>query len=223
MGYTQQDEWHDHYARGESFRALTDAERAVLDTALRPQGPAVALDVGCGLGELALHLHELGYVVDAVDYVESAIERAAAQAPDGADVHFLHHDIEHDPLAALPHDVYDLITLRLSYAFVQNRAWLLNRLREHLRPDGAICIITPLAETVPADRRDIALDEDELTLATTGWATTDRFDADGLAVLVLRHPATGPVAFADKQRPAPQGLIGAGVVVTDGQGRVLLG
>ncbi|MCC2275472.1 hypothetical protein LKL35_08555 [Streptomyces sp. ET3-23] len=48
MGYTQQDEWHDHYARGESFRALANTERAVLDTVLRPQGPAVALDVGCG-------------------------------------------------------------------------------------------------------------------------------------------------------------------------------
>ncbi|MDF3290159.1 class I SAM-dependent methyltransferase [Streptomyces silvisoli] len=102
MGYTQQDEWHEHYARGESFRALTETERAVLDTALRPQGPAVALDVGCGLGELALHLHELGYVVDAVDYAESAIERAAAQAPDGVAVRFLKHDIEHDDLAALP-------------------------------------------------------------------------------------------------------------------------
>lgn len=50
MGYTQQDEWHDHYARGEKFRALTDAERAALSTALRPQGLAVALDVGCGSG-----------------------------------------------------------------------------------------------------------------------------------------------------------------------------
>ncbi|MEV5877963.1 methyltransferase, FxLD system [Streptomyces sp. NPDC052101] len=223
MGYTQQDEWHDHYARGESFRALTDAEHAVLDTTLRPQGPAVALDVGCGLGELALHLAKMGYSVDAVDYAESAVELAAAQAPDGADVHFLHHDIEHDSLAALPHDAYDLITFRLSYAFLQNRTWLLNRLREHLRPDGTICIITPLADTVPADRRDIALDEDELTLAAAGWTTADRFDADGLAVLVLRHPATGPVAFADKQRPTPQGLIGAGVVVTDEEGRVLLG
>ncbi|MFD4480409.1 methyltransferase, FxLD system [Streptomyces sp. NPDC058471] len=223
MGYTQQAEWHDHYARGEKFRALTDSERAVLDTAVRPVGPAVALDVGCGLGELALHLHEMGYSVDAVDYAESAVELATAQAPDDADVRFLRHDIEHDNLAYLPHAAYDLITFRLSYAFLGNRTWLLNRLREHLRHGGTICIITPLANTVPADRRDIALDEDEIALVTGGWKAVDRFDADGMAVLVLREPKVEPVSFADKGRPAPQGLIGAGVVVTDEQGRVLLG
>ncbi|WP_244165291.1 nucleotide triphosphate diphosphatase NUDT15, partial [Streptomyces silaceus] len=32
-----------------------------------------------------------------------------------------------------------------------------------------------------------------------------------------------PVSFADRGRPVPQGLIGAGVVVNDAQGRVLLG
>ncbi|WP_414169154.1 methyltransferase, FxLD system [Streptoverticillium reticulum] len=223
MGYTQQDEWHDHYARGESFRALTDTERAVLDTVLRPQGPAVALDVGCGLGELALYLHELGYVVDAVDYAEAAIERAAAQAPEGVAVRFLKHDIEHDNLAALPHDAYDLIIFRLSYAFLRDRTWLSNRLREHLRPGGRICIITPLTSALPADRHDIALDEEEIALVTAGWTTANRFDADGMAVLVLQEPTTTPLSFADKRRPTPQGLIGAGVVVTDEQGRVLLG
>ncbi|MEU7580139.1 bifunctional class I SAM-dependent methyltransferase/NUDIX hydrolase [Streptomyces sp. NPDC041068] len=223
MGYTQQNEWHDHYARGATFRPLTDGERAALGAALRPQRSAVALDVGCGLGELAFHLHEMGYAVDAVDYAASAIDLATAQAPADADVRFLRHDIEHDSLADLPHDAYDLITFRLSYAFLQNRTWILNRLRERLRPGGSLCIITPLADTVPAERRDIALDEDELALATAGWATAERFDADGLAVLVLRHPAAESVSFADKRRPAPQGLIGAGVVVTDEQGRVLLG
>ncbi|SDN40098.1 class I SAM-dependent methyltransferase [Streptomyces wuyuanensis] len=201
MGFTQQGEWHDHYARGGSFRALTDSERTVLRTALQPDSPAVALDVGCDLGELALYLHELGYVVDAVDYAESAVELAAAQAPDDADVRFLLHDIEHDGFADLPHAAYDLVAFRLSYAFLKNRAWLLNRLREHLNPGGTVCIITPLADALPANRRDIALDDDEIALATAGWATADRFDSDGMAVLVLRGPATGPVSFADKRRP----------------------
>ncbi len=153
------------------------------------------------LGELALYLHELGYVVDAVDYAESAVELAAAQAPDDADVRFLLHDVEHDGFADLPHAAYDLVAFRLSYAFLKNRTRLLNRLREHLNPGGTVCIITPLADALPADRRDIALDEDEIALATAGWATADRFDADGMAVLVLRGPAAGPVSFADKRRP----------------------
>ncbi|MEV5980953.1 NUDIX domain-containing protein [Streptomyces sp. NPDC052114] len=223
MGYTEQAEWHDHYADGKKFRPLTEDERAALDAQLRPKRPAVALDVGCGLGELARHLHEMGYAVDAVDYADSAIDIAAAQTPPGADLRFLRHDIEHDSLADLPHATYDLITFRLSYAFLANRTWLLNRLRELLRPGGTVCVITPLASALPADRRDIALDEEEIALLTAGWGTADRVDVDGMAVLTLREPSPAPVSFADRGRPTPQGLIGAGVVVTDEHGRVLLG
>lgn len=70
------------------------------------------------------------------------------------------------------------------------------RLPEYLRPDGAIYIITPLADTVPADRRDITPVEDELALAAAGWTTPHRFDVDGLAVLVLRSPAAEPVSWS---------------------------
>ncbi|WP_234334334.1 nucleotide triphosphate diphosphatase NUDT15 [Streptomyces sp. NRRL B-1347] len=36
-------------------------------------------------------------------------------------------------------------------------------------------------------------------------------------------PGHPPLTFADNRRPAPHALVGAGVVVTDGRGRVLLG
>jgi len=59
----------------------------------RPQGALVrlassglivgtVLDVGCGTGENALHLAELGYPVLGVDFAAAAIERAAAKAAD---------------------------------------------------------------------------------------------------------------------------------------------
>ncbi|MFD7408795.1 hypothetical protein ACFV7R_40525 [Streptomyces sp. NPDC059866] len=56
--------------------------------------------------------------------------------------------------------------------------------------------------TTPAERRGIALDEDEITLVTAGWKTAEQLDADGLAVLILRGPCHagtrsvyGPVSF----------------------------
>ncbi|GGN96576.1 hypothetical protein GCM10011579_098180 [Streptomyces albiflavescens] len=55
MGYTTSDEWDTHYASGKTFRHLGDAERQLLtEHAPAPQG-GLALDIGCGLGELAGH------------------------------------------------------------------------------------------------------------------------------------------------------------------------
>ncbi|WP_406350078.1 class I SAM-dependent methyltransferase [Streptomyces sp. NBC_00658] len=71
MEYTQQSEWNAHYAEGKSFRPLGASEQALLATHLHPKPGSRALDVGCGLGELARHLARCGYQADAVDFAES--------------------------------------------------------------------------------------------------------------------------------------------------------
>ncbi|WP_371596301.1 class I SAM-dependent methyltransferase [Streptomyces sp. NBC_00564] len=71
MEYTQQSEWNAHYAEGKSFRPLGASEQALLATHLHPKPGSRALDVGCGLGELARHLARCAYQADAVDFAES--------------------------------------------------------------------------------------------------------------------------------------------------------
>jgi protein-L-isoaspartate(D-aspartate) O-methyltransferase len=50
-----------------------------------------------------------------------------------------------------------------------------------------------------------------------------RFDADGLAMVILRSPRLNRVAVAEKHKPAGHAVTGACAVVTDTHGRVLLG
>jgi protein-L-isoaspartate(D-aspartate) O-methyltransferase len=223
VGHIPPQEGDAHYADGKTFRLLTDAERRLLaEHAPAPDG-GLALDVGCGTGELARHLAATGYRVDAVDIASAALARAEAGQTGPAAVTHRLFDIEHDAPDDLPHPAYDLIVFRLSRAFVRDRTRVLNRLRERLRPNGTLCVVTPVVGAVPDGKRDIALDEDELDLLRTGWRVAERHDADGLAFLVLRDPLPTRVACADKGRPAPHAPTGAGVVVTDAKGRILLG
>lgn len=224
MGYVVREQWQEHFADGKGFRPLGDSERALLaEHTPVPDGGGRALDLGCGAGGLAAYLASLGYVVDAVDFADSALARAREEHADAVGVSWICLDIERDDPAELHEDGYDLITMRLMYLFVRDRSRVLRGLGGRLRPGGALVVITPTVEHTPDERRDIALDEDEISVLTEGWETVERLDADQLAVLVLRGPCHAGTRAAEKRPPTGHALTGALAVVTDEAGRVLLG
>ncbi|MFE7857893.1 class I SAM-dependent methyltransferase [Streptomyces sp. NPDC057403] len=205
MAYVQRDQWDQHYAQDRGFRPLGQAERDLLAEHVPAPAGGRALDAGCGTGELAAYLGELGYLTDAVDFAESALDQARAKRADAVGVRWLCLDIAHDDPAELSEDGYDLITLRLVYPFLADRQRVMHALAHRLRPGGAIVVITPLAADTSADRRDIALDEDEIQVLTERWQTVERFDADGLAVLVLRDALKEFIAVEEEGAPSVAG------------------
>ncbi|MFE1287440.1 class I SAM-dependent methyltransferase [Streptomyces sp. NPDC058751] len=221
MGHTRTD-WSEYYTGGRDFRRLGEEEKSLLVEQAPAPKDGRALDVGCGTGELAVHLASLGYTVDGVDFAEGALERARAEHPEAERVRWLCVDVEHDDLSGLAEDGYDLVVLRLSIAFVRDRARVLRRLAARLREGGTLVVITPVVEHTPRERRRIALDERELGALTDGFEQVERFDTQNLAVLVLRGPV-GSFSAEKRLRPEPQAVFGAAVVVTDASGRVLLG
>ncbi|WP_328584963.1 bifunctional class I SAM-dependent methyltransferase/NUDIX hydrolase [Streptomyces sp. NBC_00370] len=222
MGYTLNN-WSQHYADGGGFQPLGDEEKGLLvEHALPPEGGR-ALDIGCGTGELVGYLGSLGYTVDGVDFAEGALDRARAEHSEVEGARWLCLDVEHDDLDRLAEDGYDLIVMRLSIAFIRNRARTVRRLTARLREPGVLIVITPVAtHDTDEEQRRIGLDEDELGALTDGLEQVGRFEASDLALLVLRGPV-GPLRTKEKQRPEPQAVFGAAAVVTDPSGRVLLG
>ncbi|MFD8218093.1 NUDIX domain-containing protein [Streptomyces sp. NPDC059697] len=224
MGYIVRDQWQQHYADGRGFRQLGERERALLaERTPVPDGGGRALKVGCGAGGLAVYLASIGYAVDAVDFADSALARAQDEHADAVGVRWICLDIERDDSAELHEDGYDLITMRLMYPFLRDRSRVLHALGERLRAGGALVIITPTTEHTPEERRDIALDENEIRLLTAGWKQVERLDADKLAALVLRGPCHAHTTAVEKRPTTCHALTGAVAVVTDKAGRVLLG
>ncbi|MGW2404099.1 methyltransferase, FxLD system [Streptomyces sp. NPDC001739] len=221
MAYDRAD-WSQHYDDDRRFRPLRDSEKNLLTRHAPAPDGGRALELGCGTGELAVFLTELGYTVDAVDFAEGALTRAEKEHPGAERVRWLCLDIEHDDPAELSDDGYDLITLRLVFPFLHDRERVLHSLATRLRAGGALVVITPVEATTPEVRRHIVLDEEEISLLAEGWSQVERYDAEGLAVLVLRGPA-GDFTVVEKGRPKPQSVAGVCAVVTDGSGRLLLG
>jgi protein-L-isoaspartate(D-aspartate) O-methyltransferase len=199
-------EWSEHYNGGQSFRRLGDEEKGlIVEHAPAPEGGRV-LDAGCGTGELAIYLASLGYTVDAADFAEGALERAHAEHPGEDGVRWLCLDVEHDDPTDLAEDGDDLVVMRLAIAFIRDRSRVPRRLATRLREDGTLVVITPLAEKTSPERRRIALDDSELEALTDGFEHAARFDAHGLAVLMLRsRPRAGYGCRASTRRTTRRG------------------
>lgn len=202
MEYTR-DDWSEHYSAGRDFRRLGGEEKALLVEHAPAPEAGRALDVCCGTGELAAFMASLGYTVDGVDFAEGALARARTQHAETQGVRWLCSDIEHDDLAGLAEDGYDLITLRLCIAFIRDRTRLLRRLSTRLREGGTLVVITPVAAHTPAERRHIALDDNELATLADGFRKAERFDAQRLAMLLLSGPQ-GTLTAEEKGQPEPR-------------------
>ncbi|MFF3851448.1 methyltransferase, FxLD system [Streptomyces sp. NPDC002328] len=223
--FTTQDEWNRGYAEGRRYRPLDDDERSLLAQHVSAPDGGRALDVGCGTGELALHLASMGYAVDAVDWANAAFPSTDAHLDDPSygSVRWQHLDIERANLSKLQADGYDLIVLRMVYAFLRDRTRLTRTLGRRLRKSAALVVITPLVATTPAERRGIALNEDEVAHLMSMWDQAQRFDANGMAVLVLRGLKKPAVQITNTPSLQPTSVAEVHALVTDAQGRVLLG
>ena len=131
------DRWNERYAQDDrEWLPETPAEWLVEHEALLIGGGR-ALDVACGDGRNALYLAQLGYMVDAIDVSDVAIDavRATAQAR-GLTMTIAPRvvDLEREPLPAGPYDVVVVLN------FLQRN--LFEPLQAALAPGGLLIFET---------------------------------------------------------------------------------
>jgi SAM-dependent methyltransferase len=109
-----------------------------------PPGAERALDIGCGEGMLARKLRGVVPHVTGVDLDTHSLELARGH---GDDIEYVHGDFLEYPLEPASYDVIGSIA---TLHHVDARAGLL-RMRELLRPGGALVVVGVARETFPRD------------------------------------------------------------------------
>ncbi|MFF9854125.1 class I SAM-dependent methyltransferase [Streptomyces litmocidini] len=183
--------WEPLWAGGRRYRPVCAAEKQLMADHLDPGKGRPALDIGSG--SLARHLHhELGYQTTGIDCSPSAVELAAAHDinpgvfPGPA---WQYVDITTDDVTVLAHSAYALITCRLVYRWIDDKAAFLDRIRRILAPGGVFWVVTEIAgrrtTTNPALQK-LGISPLDIELLTTGWSCVRTADLDVLRCYVLR-------------------------------------
>ena len=182
------DYWEPLWAVGRRYRQITSAETRLLADHLGPGHERPALDVGCGDGALARHLHhELGYRATGIDCAPSAIALASQASPAADRPRFQVMDFATNPLDELPDPAYAVITCRLLFRFITDKAVFLDRVRQLLVPGGTFWVVTELTDRRADDDplKNLGITASDVELLTSHWSTVTAVDLDRLACYAL--------------------------------------
>ena len=142
MSESERLEWNRRYTEGE-YRPR-DIPSSFLEEWIERLPAGRVLDVACGAGRNALLLAEEGFLVEAIDISQSAIEMARTQADHrGLEVTWQVDDLDD---VQLPQARYDVITM---IRYVNRRLW--PRLIGALAPNGFLLIEHHLQTTADVD------------------------------------------------------------------------
>lgn len=179
--------WEPLWAEGRWYRQLDDAETRLMAGRLGPGRGRPALDIGCGDGSLARHLHHgLGYRTTGVDCAPSALAVAQDSSPGTGPLWRL-LDFTTDDLGALPDPAYAVITCRLVYRWVDRKPAFLDRVRRILAPGGTFWVVTEIAGRREATdlRRHLGITTGEAETLTAAWSVVRTDDLDVLRCYAL--------------------------------------
>jgi tellurite methyltransferase len=193
--------WNERYAAGSGEQApLPRLEQ--LAGVIRPRTVTpVALDLACGTGRHTLYLARLGYVVDAWDISDVALQRLQeAAAASGLAARVRPRQIDLDAVQ-LPDASYDLV---LDSYFLDRR--LLPAMEAAVKPGGLLFMETLLSTPQKPGRPDFYLQPGELRAAfSLEELYYEENLEEGWATLLARKGSSGGDVPAWISPPPPRG------------------
>ncbi|MFD4376843.1 class I SAM-dependent methyltransferase [Streptomyces sp. NPDC058486] len=168
--------WETHYAAGRDFRPVLDEEMTAFDESVPESLGRRALDIGCGTGGFARFLRTRDFTVLGLDCSESAVSKATATSRNLQGISFSKWNAETDSWQNIP--TVDLISCRLSYAFIQDKKKFLQNVWENLVPGGIFYVMTPMSQELPTERKATGISRAEGAELCEGWASVRELQLD---------------------------------------------
>ncbi|MFI9780736.1 class I SAM-dependent methyltransferase [Streptomyces sp. NPDC051956] len=183
--------WEDWFAAGDGFPRPGAGEMSLLTRHLPPAAGARTLDMGCGLCGYSAELARVGYATLAVDWAVSSVA-AVRDRYTGPEPNLKARQVDFEDakaVAELPSVSFDVVTMRLVYAFLNDRPAVAGRVRRLLRPGGAWVVTTPLSDRLPADRAHITRASQDVGALLAGWDSGAWYDLEpgGLRCFILQR------------------------------------
>lgn len=183
-------EWSRIYDSNRDFIPIATEELDIIlsytDTLLAKNN----LDLACGTGQLTRELNNRGYSCTGLDIADSAISRAKNAAL-GTDLRYFHFDLEQDfsTFKPISSTQFSLITIKLAYAFIENKKDFLKRIVALIAPGGIFVIITPEIKTTPLEKQEIAVDIKETSkLLSNFFDTVSSFELNDMTYFICKKP-----------------------------------
>ncbi|MGX8910289.1 class I SAM-dependent methyltransferase [Streptomyces netropsis] len=191
-------DWDRAYAEGEGtgLRMISNAEMIEFRRLVRPVRGQVAVDAGCGLGIFSRQLWQLGYDVTGLDWSRQALIRARTATGERR-LRYLEHDLEAGSPPGLEPSSVDLVVCRHSLAYLIDRETFIDRVRDWLRPGGAMYVLTSVREKVPELWWPAGLTRAEIDGLGQGWDSVARYEPS-------RVGRTAGIVLRKDGAPAPE-------------------
>ncbi len=167
----------------------------VLDFVKSYKIPKMALDVGCGSGDLVLKLSKLGLDTTGIDFSDVALEKTKSLIEDNKiQAKLIKIDLNNSKFSISLAERFDIIFCKLVYAFISDKEMFFENIKNLLSENGSFILITPvLYKGIEYDKRlkGISVDYEETLFLlkkhfkSTKVFTENFFEEKGVGVVFI--------------------------------------
>lgn len=152
--------WNKSYASDRDYLAIATADLTLVLNRLNKAAPQVAIDIGCGTGQVRRDLYHRGFSILGIDASRQALQLAQSSTVYcGTGINF----IEGDALTFdYPENSAGLIMCKYTYVFLKHRSKFLMKTKLALNSRGMLVIISPDQRKMTDQKLHIAFDHEQL-------------------------------------------------------------